>query len=157
MLGAGYPIAAEAFDLELYQLACTFAASRELARLASDHPGLGRLSRVFQQSEAARRLVAAAAMIRSAMDTWSSAAHSRLDATVGELVLHPHNCEQAATLNFREACNKILHADSIELLDQQSDSDVLKYDIVLEGRKGQEEWRALLSVTKFVDVASHVA
>jgi hypothetical protein len=111
MLGTGYPIAAEAFDLELYQLACTFAASRELTRLAAAHPGLQRLSSVFQESEAARRLISAAAMVRSAIDTWSSVAHANLDAPVGDLEPNTERPEKRLTLGFREACNKILHAD----------------------------------------------
>jgi len=69
MLGTGLPIAAEAFDLEIYQLACVFAASRELARLSRNEPRLAGVCKTFQQSEASRRLISLAAMIRSAMDT----------------------------------------------------------------------------------------
>jgi hypothetical protein len=41
--GLGYPIAEEAFDFELFQLASTFAASTELARLSEKHKGIGQL------------------------------------------------------------------------------------------------------------------
>jgi hypothetical protein len=67
-MGTGYPIAAEAFDFEVFQLACTFAASRELSRLSCGHPGIARLCQVFELSEAARRLVGCVAFKR-AQDT----------------------------------------------------------------------------------------
>src|SRR5438445_714739 len=84
MLGTGLPIAAEAFDLELYQTACIFTASSELARLSKDQPGLVRVANTFQQSEASRHLISLAAMIRSAMDTWSATAAKHLSAPVGD-------------------------------------------------------------------------
>lgn len=141
MLGSGFPIAAEAFDLEIYQLACTFAASQELSLLSRTNPGLARVCNVFQLSEASRRLISVAAMIRSAMDTWSASAQRNLDTPVGELQSNTEYPETTVALGFREACNKILHADDIELLsDSNGDSILLNYDVVLTGRRGQEEW-----------------
>jgi len=157
MLGAGYPIAAEAFDLEVYQLACTFAASREIARLAKTHPGLQQLSSVFQLSEAARRLIAVAAMARSAMDTWSSTAYEKkLTNTVGSLCPDVERPKEQVGLAFREACNKIIHADDMELLAEENDADVLRYDVVLDGEKRDRPWRAYLNVVTFLEVAAHV-
>src|SRR5215467_7158296 len=116
MLGSGLPIAAEAFDLEVYQTACTFAASSELARLAKDQLGLMHVVRTFQQSEASRHLISLAALIRSAMDTWSATAEKNLRTPVGDLQASIENPNEIVPLGFREACNKILHADGIELL-----------------------------------------
>src|SRR5437016_5686805 len=111
MLGTGLPIAAEAFDLEIYQLACVFAASRELARLSRNEPRLVGICTTFQQSEASRRLISLAAMIRSAMDTWSSAAQRNLETPVGKLQSNMELPNKSVPLQFREGCNKILHAD----------------------------------------------
>jgi hypothetical protein len=158
MLGTGLPIAAEAFDFELYQTACTFAASSELARLSKDRPELGFIVRTFQLSEASRHLISLAAMIRSAMDTWSAPAEKNLKTPVGMLQANIDS-DETGSLGFREACNKILHADSIELLSDQTGTDfvVLSYDVVLTGTKGERQWRATLNVPRFLAVASTVA
>lgn len=157
-LGTGYPIAAEAFDFEVFQLACTFAASRELAQLSRKHPGVAQLCERFELSEAARRLVSVAAMVRSALDTWSAARRARLDASVGELIPDTSCPAKTCSLKFRESCNKILHAENIDLLDlSRGASGSLQYEVVLEGQKDKHHWRAVLDVLSFVDTASRVA
>jgi hypothetical protein len=151
----GYPIAAEAFDNEVFQLACAFAASAELSRLAHEYPGIGRLCKTFEMSDAARRLVSVAAMVRSALDTWSTAEREGLISDVGELMPDICDPEKKTSLTFREACNKILHADSIDLAVEGAPIG-LRYKITLEGQKGVKEWRAHLDLLKFVNVASNV-
>ena len=158
MLGTGLPIAAEAFDLEVYQLPCTFAASQELVRLSREHPGLVRVCNIFQQSEASRRLISLAAMIRSAMDTWSATAAQHVDTPIGDFQSNTAGTE-IVPLGFREACNKILHADDIELSNPEPENNfnVLNYDVVLTGTRQGKDWRATLTIPKFLEVASRIA
>jgi hypothetical protein len=151
----GYPIAAEAFDYEVFQLACTFAASTELLRLSKDYPGIARLCQTFELSDAARRLVSVAAMVRSALDTWSTVERDGLIRDVGRLVPNVTQPDSTVALTFREACNKILHADSMDLVSDASPVG-LRYEILLAGQKGDREWRAYVDVLRFVDVASYV-
>src|SRR5260370_1004952 len=88
--GQGYPIAEESYDFELFQLASTFAASGELTRLGETNKGGGRLRRTFEQSEAARRLIAVAVMIRGKLDSRCVTRPNKLEETsaveVGRLV-----------------------------------------------------------------------
>jgi hypothetical protein len=155
MPGAGYPIAAEALDLELYQLACTFAASQELTRLFVGHPSLRYLVSVFQQSEAARRLVSVAAMLRNCLDTDSAMNRRHSNQDVGTLTTGAP-AGVGSPLGFREACNKLLHAESIELSACGDDSLALSYQVVIEGSRGEQDWRAVLDVLRFIEVASQV-
>jgi len=61
----GYPIAAEALDLEIYQLACAVAASSALHRLGKTNSEIKRLVKTFECSELSRRLIALAVTIRN--------------------------------------------------------------------------------------------
>lgn len=79
---AGYPIAAEALDVEIYQLACTFGASRQLHDLAIKHRSFTWLRKTFELSEAARRLIALAVMLRNQLDV--GAVH-KASVVVGQL------------------------------------------------------------------------
>ena len=157
-MGTGYPIAAEAFDFEVFQLACTFAASRELSRLSRKRPGVARLCGLFELSEAARRLVSAAAMVRSALDTWSTSRRRMLDDNVGELIADMTRRTTKKPLRFREACNKILHAEVIDLMELSEGHQLkLSYKVTLQGQKGKSQWQAKLDVLAFVEVASRLA
>lgn len=157
--GGGYPIAGEAFDLEVFQLAVLFASSRELARQSRKHRGIGSLRETFELSETARRLVAVAAMVRSALDACPSRRRARLNVHVGRLVRDISQPRKSVgPLTFREACNKLIHADDLVLLDlRASTSGHLRYEVIIDGQQGEQEWRAYLSILPFLDIAARVA
>ena len=165
--GQGYPIAAEAYDFELFQLASTFAASTELARLSEKHQGIGQLRSTFERSEAARRLIAVAVMIRGKLDSRCVTYPGKLEETsesdVGLLVPDLEKQGDSKRLDFREACNKIIHATDVDLTPAGDDAEsepLLSQTVVLWGsrsaRQGAKEWRADLDLPRFVDVASRL-
>ncbi len=142
--------------MTVYELACTFAASRELLRLGRKHHGLKQITSTFQLSTAAQRLIAIASMTRSALDTWPSAVLAGRDAGVGVLVPNIEHPGKRKALGFREACNKLLHADHIDLGDRKCD-EILSYTVTLMGQWKGESWRAALNVVRFLEEASRVA
>mgnify|MGYP001606949457 CR=1 FL=1 len=160
----GYPIAQEAFDLEIYNLACVFAASKRLAEWARDSGALDALRERFEQSEASRRLVAVAIIARSKLDSRTVVRNMQLEqiisSNVGALARDMTQAEQKAELKFRDACNKIIHANSIDLMDDANPQTAELCDIaVLTGEMhqpgiGQCEWKAEVNIPKFIRVAS---
>jgi len=157
--GNGLAAASGAASLAIYQAACTFAASHELAHLSRRHGGLARICAEFQVLEASLCLVRVAAIIKHTMDTLSSSAQVIMNKPVGQLQPETADSGQLVPLGLREACNRILHADEMELLrpELKGDAIVLNYDVVLEGWTSQGNWRATLNIPKFLDVACMIA
>jgi len=148
----GYPIAAEALDLEVYVLAAVFAGSAALAGLEARHRGLRWVRGTFERPEASRRLISLAVMVRSQLDVLSRSC----DMTVGTYVRDVRDQSEQEPLTLREACNKIIHAESVELSPgkwEHSESPALSTAIVLEGTFQRCEWRADLDVVAFLDAA----
>jgi len=154
----GSPVAAEALDLELYQLACTFAASQEFERVAARLPRVRALRHTFELSEAARRLIAVAVTVRSNMDASGSSSRTAGEAVVGTLVPDLAVPAQTEPLGLREACNKVIHADTVDFRPSTDSPDSpLESVLHLFGTKGKQEWRAELDVLAFVVAAYHLA
>lgn len=153
----GYPIASEALDLEIYQLACIVAASRELAPLAPAFPGLAGFRATFELSEASRKLIALAVIIRNGMDAWPGAsqlAARRAPKSVGVLIPDTAQPDESEELGFREACNKIIHAETRDFSPENPGAvePITLGEIVrLFGKKGSKEWQADLRLYSFLD------
>jgi hypothetical protein len=165
--GHGYPIADEAYDLEVFQLACTFAASKELARLGATNRSIDRLRGIFEQSEAARRLIAVAVMVRSKLDARSVVRPNQIEKiasmNVGGLTEDLEHARQKGPLQFRAACNKIIHATSLDLMaragsEEAESADVLSLTITLWGTRNSAkgEWQAELDLPRFSKAASRL-
>jgi hypothetical protein len=153
-LVVGYPIAAEARDLELYQLLCEVAASPRIARLTSRFPRLERLRTVFEASEVSRRLIAVAVTCRSVMDVEPRAKPVlRVSKhVVGCLIPDIDNRSVKTQLIFREACNKIIHAGGVTLHESRKGGPV-RSSISLLGFKGKACWQADVDVLEFLNAA----
>jgi len=151
----GYPIAAEALDLEIYQLACTVAASGALHRLGKTSRGIRWLAKMFECSELSRRLIALAVTIRN-MDEerWPRNAKGP---HVGTLIPDEKQPDSSEPLKLREACNKIVHAQDVDFfpgVDDMDEDTPISHIIKLWGSKGGERWIATLDLFKFVEAAS---
>ncbi len=148
-----YPIAAEAIDLEVYVLAALVSGSEALAGLEGERSGLRWARRTFEASEVSRRLIGLAVMLRSQLD----ASSRRRDAVVGGLIpdVRAPSVEQSLTL--REACNKIIHAESVDLSPgkgEESETPPISSTVTLEGTHRDREWLARLDVLSFLDAVS---
>lgn len=151
-MDSGYPIAAEALDLEIYVLACLFIASPELVQLGAETPGLRWVRRTFEASEAARRLIGLAVMLRNKLDTSGGGP----DASVGRLLTDVSRPKETAQLSLREACNKIIHAESVEFAPNALDNDgphPISRTIKLYGTQKGKQWEAELNILTFLDAA----
>jgi hypothetical protein len=153
-LVVGYPIAAEARDLEVYQLLCEVAASPRIARLAARLPRLERLRTVFEPSEVSRRLIAVAVTCRSVMEVESRAKPVlRVSKhVVGRLIPDIDKRSVKAQLTFREACNKIIHAEGVTLYETLK-GDPVRSSISLLGFKGKACWQADVDILEFLNAA----
>lgn len=160
--GGGVPIMAESLDLEIYQLACVFAASRELARWTKASEAISRLRNIFERAEAARRLIALAAMLRNTMDSWSKHRRDRVDKGAGAVgIIKPNSNKpkEREPLYFREACNKIIHAEHInfDVSRRGAEEHPTLFPIVhLYGKRGDLAWKAELKIDQFVRVAGGI-
>lgn len=161
--GAGFPIAAEALDLEVYQLACVFAASHEIMRWGKDAASIARLRTTFERSEASRRLITLAATLRNSMDSWSKIRRDRFDQTsgpVGTLTPNLQTPTVTAPLRFRDACNKLIHTEHINFdvrrpTGQHEPS--LRPFVHLYGTRDTVEWKADLHMVSFLRCAAKVS
>ncbi len=158
-LGRGYPIAAEALDLELYVLAALVAGSRDMHRRAGRSTALRQLRLTFELSEVSRRLIAVAVALRSALDASRRTAESRGAAgKVGTLVPDVSKPRLKQALPFREACNKIIHADRVDFFPHtHSEGPALTARVRLSGAKGNKEWLANLDVFAFIQSAFRIS
>ncbi len=57
-------------------------------------------------------------------------------------------------LDFREACNKIIHATDVDFFDNCLPDDGLSWFFTLFGEFHKKKWKASLDVLKFIDVAN---
>jgi hypothetical protein len=148
-----YAIAAEAIDLEVYVLAALVSGSAALAGLEGGRPGLRWARSTFEASEVSRRLIGLAIMLRSQLDASSRPA----DAVVGSLVPDVSAPSLERPLGLREACNKIIHAESVDLAPEkwkQSERPPISSTITLQGTHRDQEWLAHLDVLSFLDAVS---
>lgn len=56
-------------------------------------------------------------------------------------------------LTFREACNKIIHADDIEYFKENSMSEGLSYEVTLYGSQSNKRWAVIFDIFKFLEAA----
>jgi hypothetical protein len=154
--GYGFPIAAEALDLELYLLACGFAASSALSAQGKLTPGIGHLRRTFELSEVSRRLLAIAVTVRSQLDHCSKSKMKILNGkvgSVGELMPDAEDRTMTQRLDLREACNKIIHSLDVDFEFSEPESEDLGGllpRVTLHGDKFGKPWTATLDVYAFI-------
>ncbi|MBZ5554568.1 MAG: hypothetical protein LAO21_17765 [Acidobacteriia bacterium] len=149
----GYPVAAEALDLEIFQLVCVFSASQSLARIESTYPCLRWVRATFETSEASRRLIGLAVMLRNSLDARIG---TKSKAVVGRLVADVSRPSQTVELSLREACNKIIHAELVDLSlgsNEHEECPPLADTIKLQGTHRQKEWEAQIDVLSFLNAA----
>lgn len=66
---------------------------------------------------------------------------------------HISTSQKNATLSFREACNKIVHANSVHLNTKKHKVDqpeILEEFITVKGIKGNDLWTATIDIERFV-------
>jgi hypothetical protein len=150
-LDAGLPIAAEALDLETYIVLALFAGSSPIQSVEGDLQPLAFVRKTFEASEACRRLIGLAVMLRGILESRSASS-----GTVGSwTVTGPGQSTQP--LSLREACNKIIHATDIDLYEGcDAEHAPLSRTIRLHGQHGKNEWQAELDVFEYLAQATYL-
>lgn len=140
-------------DLEIYRLLTLLEASPALAEFEGtferDKPKVEFL-RGFEFREISRIVVSQAAIIRSAADADPKAYDDlNLERPVGVLMTDATQPRAWEALDFREACNKILHADLVEPDRMPPDIGALTGQLILNGRHRGKDWEARLDLREF--------
>lgn len=137
-------------DLEVYRLLTILEASSALAEFkgtyATDQNRV-RFIRGLEYPEISRIVVSLAAIIRSATDT-NRDSDLELERPVGVILPDTTRPRAWQSLEFREACNKILHADLVEL-ERKPETDALTGELFLEGRYRGKDWHARLDLRQY--------
>jgi hypothetical protein len=156
----GLGISREFLDHQLYVLGCMVHASPAFDALG-DHP-LCELRQKLQETEIGRLLLTIAVAARNAMDQNSSRAEywlQGIEDNVGTLKNAAREKEAESVLNFREACNKLVHCLSINfhyVSETPRRGMALTPFVHLYGTKGQQDWKATIEINKFIGVASQL-
>lgn len=164
----GYEFDHDEFSLQIYELLNTFLASRALAELRKSEIEAGKntfterkhneplesLQRDYFLKNISHLILGIAGMSR-VIEKREKDNGSHVEFICGELY-QPVDNAKSKGLSLREACNKIIHAQKIVVVE-----GVLKFDrrpegqkyyeprLSLFGRQGKEEWRAEIDVIKF--------
>ena len=154
----GLGISYSALSIEIYRLLCMFHASPSMQKSGSDSHLQLRME--HQESEIGRVLLFVAVTLRNAMDQNPSRAdywlsHSPSD-VVGVLTPDLKEVKKFEDLRFREACNKIIHSDSINFdykVRKPKRGDVLNPRVHVYGTLRRRHWKATLEIDPFADIA----
>lgn len=150
---SAYSVAAEAMDLEVYILAALFCGSHGLHAIEADHQGLRWVRSTFEASEVSRRVISLAVVLRSHLDS----SNTKSTVSVGSLLPDVSKPGTRTALLLREACNKIIHADIVDLNDPADSSEEvprLSRRIQLQGSWSGKDWHAEIDVLAFLNEAS---
>jgi hypothetical protein len=154
----GLAIPYSVLSIEIYRLLCMFHASPSIQTSKLDaHLDL---RREHQESEIGRVLLFVAASIRNAIDQNPSRADYWLSLSptdvVGVLTPDLKEIKKFEDLHFREACNKILHCDSINFdyrARKPKRGDVLNPRVHIYGTLRRQHWKATREIDRFTDIA----
>lgn len=147
---------------DAYRLLCLVMAEERIAKLSdSERDPLAELRDQFVEDELVHLLISTAIMNRAQDDHMSGPRHDAAELSFappehecGSLVNNVEEASKAGVpLNFREACNKIIHADHITAeIEQIEDAayEILPLALVLRGRHGKNAWQASLNVPEYV-------
>ncbi|MDP9193253.1 MAG: hypothetical protein M3P06_16265 [Acidobacteriota bacterium] len=161
---ATHRIGHEGFFLDVYRLLSHVLASAELAALedGSSQRPLAAFVTAHEKPEISRLLVSIAASYRIKFDdgSWEHGFWLHRDAsTVGTLVENVDAPENEKALTFREACNKIIHAQRVHF-DTAShpvtQAQFLNPMVHLYGSKAGSSWKSSLHLVQFCRAAANV-
>lgn len=158
---ATHAIGHEAFFLDVYRLLSHSVASRELSALEGPSSQRG-LPTAPEKSEISRLLINIASYYRVKYDDGAWAHAEWLDENyvdVGSLSEDLSVTAKPLRLNFREACNKIIHAKKVHFdggINEKTKSPYVNPIIYLYGDKGGKSWKATLDIVEFCKAAGNV-
>ncbi len=157
-----YNLNSETVLRDVYRLLCVIIADDGIARLSeSEHDPLAHVRDQFVEDELIHLLIATAVMNRSQDDHMggprkddAELSFKPLAHICGRLIEDVSKEKMAEIdLSFREACNKIIHAEHITAETEDIEGaayQVLPRSLILRGRQGKKAWQAFLNVPDYV-------
>jgi hypothetical protein len=142
--------------LEVYRLMTILESSRVLADYAGTYEGdrnKVEALRGWEYPEVSRIVVSLAAIIRTAMDADPGLyavdfIELEVERPVGVLMPDATKPRAWESLEFREACNKVIHAKRVEP-QRTVDSGALTGELFLYGDYRKKDWQARLDLREF--------
>ena len=151
--------------LDLYRLFCYFYASKAFSEKTdgSDYCSFAPLRGEFEKEEVIRILVTSAIFGRRFEKRFiSEGGPKELSESSDIGILQENlNSEEVITLNMREACNKIIHAEHIVIDEEEPGNPYyrwMKPEVHFYSSPTKSEgWKATIEIDKFVTVFSDLA
>jgi len=143
-------------DLEVYRLMTVLESSSALADYGGTYEGdrnKVEALRGWEYPEVSRIVVSLAAIIRAAMDAdpglyAGDEIELEVERPVGVLMPDATQPRAWESLEFREACNKIIHAKRVDP-QRTEDTGALTGELFLYGRFNKKDWQARLDLREF--------
>jgi hypothetical protein len=160
-----HEIGHETFFLDVYRLLSHCLASRVMASIedSSNQRTFSTFLTNQEKPEISRLLVHIATYYRIKYDDGSWEHGKWLQhkfqgvGTLVEDIKAP--APRSSALDFREACNKIIHATGVHFdggVDPNTNAEYLNPVVYLYGSKAKKEWKATLDIVQFCTAANHV-
>ena len=153
---SGYPHESPNIDMEIYRLLSCLFASGTFSKLLSKEKGTHywEFFKRMEFPEICRILISIAAITRNNLDL----GHTSFEAQspVGLLYIDGSKTKEPETLDFRQACNKILHASKVNPDVTKPSSGLaspLTNLVHLYGTQGKKNWHAVIDIQQFALIA----
>lgn len=158
---ASHNVGHEAFFMDTYRLLCHFLASQPIAALEHDSRGRS-FGSSYEKQEISKLLINIASYYRVKYDdgSWEHAKwlHDNFNG-VGTLVKNIEQPEETEELDFKEACNKIIHAKKVHFDVGDNSTNKIQYlnpFLYLYGSYHKKEWKVILDIVEFCRAAQKV-
>jgi hypothetical protein len=141
-------------DLEIYRLMTILESSSTLADYGGTYEGdRGKVEflRGLEFPEVSRIVVSLAAIIRAARDAdpqLYARGDLEMERPVGVLMPDATRPDAWESLEFREACNKVIHAKRVDPK-RTVDTGALTGELILHGDYRKKDWQARLELREF--------
>jgi hypothetical protein len=140
-------------DLEIYRLMTILESSTVLADYGGTYEGdrdKVEYLRRLEFPELSRIVVSLAAIVRAALDAnpQANAADLEVERPVGVLMPDATRPDAWEPLEFREACNKVIHAKRVDPK-RTVDTGALTGELILHGDYREKDWQARLELREF--------
>ena len=140
-------------DLEIYRLMTILESSPALADYGGTYEGDRDKVEYLRRSEfpeVSRIVVSLAAIVRAALDAnpQANAADLEVERPVGVLMPDATRPDAWEPLEFREACNKVIHAKRVDPK-RKVDTGALTGELILHGDYREKDWQARLELREF--------
>ena len=160
--GHNYELNSDTVLRDAYRILCVVMADRAIMEfVATDNlVNLVNLRYSFAQDELLHTVIQLAVMNRIQLDNMNKLrsdpderSFDPIEINCGELIENDGPNSDKKCLSFREACNKIIHAEKIIVKPDENGDSVFpgrKSTLILCGTKNQNPWQAELDILQFL-------